>query len=510
MAVEEQYYLFFPLLFLFFKRNFLNRLILILILIWFTSLILSHWAAFNKPSANFYLLPTRIWEILSGALLSFFIFKKNPTGCNILVKNSLSIFGFGLIFVSIILFDDTTPFPSFYTLLPVAGTLLIIHFSDDSTLLGRLLSKRYLVFIGLISYSLYLWHQPVLAFARHYVGESLSNITILVLLVISLGISIFSYFFVETPFRREKKKFTQSRIFLLSIFFMFFVSSIGYWINKNEGFRESFVKNLETDVQQRFKQYEDNSSRDFFTDIRQNECHIWTNKVNDEFVSKFSRCKESLGEAIFVIGDSHAINLYNIISENNNIQFLVGISDGGCRPQHKWACFYEDLLNFLNTHDKYIEKVIYHQSGLYLMEDRFGNINSLEALKEKGPPIITYAALEKTISYLQSVAKKIEVNWLGPHAENSQKLDKKILVNKGLVLEENSINKNRLLNKEISKFFYDNKIQGITFTSYDEFFLIDGDFFIQDNCLTYRDLDHFSICGEKKISQQLNLSSVGL
>ena len=72
------------------------------------------------------------------------------------------------------------------------------------------------------------------------------------------------------------------------------------------------------------------------------------------------------------------------------------------------------------------------------------NYKLAEALKEKGPPIITYAALEKTISYLQSVAKKIEVNWLGPHAENSQKLDKKILVNKGLVLEENSINKNRL------------------------------------------------------------------
>ena len=135
-----------------------------LIIIFFISLLSSNWAAYNKPSANFYLLPTRVWEILSGAILAFYVTRNFILIKTKLIRNLLSIFGLILIIFSIITFNDTTPFPSFYTLFPVLGTLLIISFADSSSILGKFLSNKLLVFIGLISYSLYLWHQPLLAF----------------------------------------------------------------------------------------------------------------------------------------------------------------------------------------------------------------------------------------------------------------------------------------------------------------------------------------------------------
>ena len=508
LSVEEQYYLLFPFLFSLFSKNIRHYLIIFLIIIFFISLFSSNWAAYNKPSANFYLLPTRVWEILSGAILAFYVTRNFILIRRKLIRNLLSIFGLILIIFSIITFNDTTPFPSFYTLFPVLGTLLIISFADSSSILGKFLSNKFLVFIGLISYSLYLWHQPLLAFTRHYLGESLSNLNIFVILLSSLIISIISYFFVESPFRKNRQRFSRSFIFKISIFSMLAISSVGLIIDQTKGFRSSFVSSLDLEIRDRFEELEVNAARNFFEDIRNENCNFWSNKVDENFKKNFDRCQKKYGEATIVIGDSHAINLFNILHEKRKINFLVGVSDGGCRIHHEWRCFYDDFLYFLNKDSNFGNKIIYHQSGIYLIDDRFGNSNSVESLREIGPPRINYGSINKIIEYLDKLQKNSSIFWLGPHPENIENLSSKILKNKNLILEKNAILKNSLLSRNLEDHLKDKQM--INFISFDKLYKIDTDFLIKENCLTFRDRDHFSICGEKLISKNIQIKEFEL
>ena len=166
LAVEEQYYLFFPIFLLSiwgFGRNFTFWVIVVLAIL---SLSLSEWGWRNMPTANFYLAPSRIWELLAGSI-SAFIVKKYGVRDN----NLFSLFGFLAIIFSIFIYDQSTPFPSIYTLIPVLGIVLLILFADKTTHVGRLLSNKLLVGVGLVSYAAYLWHQPLLAFTRLYFRE---------------------------------------------------------------------------------------------------------------------------------------------------------------------------------------------------------------------------------------------------------------------------------------------------------------------------------------------------
>ena len=168
LAVEEQYYLFFPILVMLIWNLGKNWMIVIISLIGILSLITAQIASYESPSANFYLLPTRIWELVLGVLAAFYLLNK-PSDFRILGKvasDLLSLLGFGMIFFSVFTFNKFTPFPSFYSLLPTLGTLLIILFATKNTKVGKVLSLSPIVGVGLISYSLYLWHQPIFAFAR--------------------------------------------------------------------------------------------------------------------------------------------------------------------------------------------------------------------------------------------------------------------------------------------------------------------------------------------------------
>ncbi|WP_290842792.1 acyltransferase [Henriciella sp.] len=161
LAVEEQYYIFFPL-FLFFAWRFgKGRVFWMIVILAACSLLLSEWGWRNAPTANFYLAPTRAWELFAGSIAAFIVNKRG-----IQTSNFLSTIGFGAILLSIFLYDQNTPFPSVYALLPVGGTFLVVMSAGKETIVAKLLSIRILVGVGLISYSAYLWHQPLFAFAR--------------------------------------------------------------------------------------------------------------------------------------------------------------------------------------------------------------------------------------------------------------------------------------------------------------------------------------------------------
>ncbi len=199
LAVEEQFYLLFPLFLWLVWKKISGKFMLAFSLVAMVSLLYAEWASHYLPSANFYLLPARIWALLAGAMLAHMHSRgkfKHPHGL-------LAWLGLALVVASLVVFDDTTRHPSLLTLLPVMGTVMMIAAVPASAYLNKLLSSRLMVGIGLISYSLYLWHQPVFAFARIYTEMTATDK--LMLIALCLVLATISWHYVEKPFRQPDK-----------------------------------------------------------------------------------------------------------------------------------------------------------------------------------------------------------------------------------------------------------------------------------------------------------------
>ena len=196
LAVEEQFYLLFPLLLILLWRGGRARAFAAILLISILSFALSEWVWRDRPVANFYLIPSRAWELLAGAICAFLQRGRSLPG-----NGPLAALGLGLILLCIFAYDETMRFPGASALPPVLGAALVILFAQPGTRTARLLSRRLLVGVGLISYSAYLWHQPLFAFARlrGYYPPGLA--VMLGLALLSLGLAWLSWRFVERPFR---------------------------------------------------------------------------------------------------------------------------------------------------------------------------------------------------------------------------------------------------------------------------------------------------------------------
>ena len=235
LAVEEQYYIFFPLFLILTWRLGTKWIVGLLSLIFMLSLGISEWGASHKPMAAFYFLPGRVWELLMGFFVAIYLqYKPRPKANSI--SQIFGIFGLGMILYSIVFFDEHTLFPGFHALVPTIGTGLIILFAVPKTLIHRVLSIKLAVGIGLISYGAYLWHQPLLAFARHrFLGEVSASLLIS-LCVASFLIAWLTWYFVEKPFR-DRKIISRRFVFVFSSLGIFVFSSLGILLHLEEGYK---------------------------------------------------------------------------------------------------------------------------------------------------------------------------------------------------------------------------------------------------------------------------------
>ena len=201
LAVEEQFYIFFPPLLWALWRAGKRWPFTVTVIISIASLALAEWGWRNAPDANFYLLPFRAWELGAGSICAFLLHGRSSKR-----NDPLSLAGLCLILYSVFIYDNETPFPSVWALAPVAGTALIILYSNSSSLLGRALSLRPVVLIGLLSYSAYLWHQPLFAFARLATTGEVPSSIMLLLSAAALGLAYLTWRFVENPFRSQSRR----------------------------------------------------------------------------------------------------------------------------------------------------------------------------------------------------------------------------------------------------------------------------------------------------------------
>jgi peptidoglycan/LPS O-acetylase OafA/YrhL len=234
LSAEEQFYLIFPVILIVISRWRQAVIPHVILYICLGSFCLSIVGSYTSPSATFYLLPTRAWEMMIGAYLATISQKQSIKPW---VHKTLSLAGLALILFSVFAYTPETRFPGLAALLPCLGAAAIIYAGSLKTsFVGVLLSWKPVVFVGLISYSLYLWHWPLLVFSKYHSIDEQSIEFRIFLLFACMCLAILSWRYVETPFRKRLIFKDRAKIFWFAAATMAMLLGVGALVFNRQGF----------------------------------------------------------------------------------------------------------------------------------------------------------------------------------------------------------------------------------------------------------------------------------
>tara|TARA_A100001011_G_C14309259_1_gene844737 strand:- start:894 stop:2939 length:2046 start_codon:yes stop_codon:yes gene_type:complete len=355
LSVEAQFYLLFPLVLIFLtiftKRYFLTYLFIIASLSFIYSIV----KEYNISFSYFYSSASRAWEFLFGFIT--YLVSKKKFDFKILTNEFLVFMGIILIIIPSLVLNKYTKFMPIYLLFPIFGTSLIILFIRKTIFFKKIFKFKPFVFIGLISYSLYLWHFPFFAFAR-ISGLFSNNILLQASLVLIIFIlSILSFYFIEKPFRNFSK-INKISFFSIILVSTLLITSISFYIIKNN--KLNYLSN----------KYPQLKNVSIFKDKVENEFNDLSKKCSKNKYYKDDNCyyflpSNKVKNTIYLIGDSHkhAIKkdlIINLISKRFEVQDFVG--------------------------DVYSEEVFYLKDGKILnnrTKDHLRNYQSILEVKNK-------------------------------------------------------------------------------------------------------------------------------
>lgn len=383
LSVEEQFYLFYPIIiFFFYKKKMINNFSTLIIITTLFSFSLSQFGGnlkfrypffesqfdfFSMPKFAFYSTVTRAWEILIGCTAAIY---QSDLNKKFTQKKMIINLSFLLLIFSFFLFNEATPHPSLFTLFPILFTVLILVFNENNISNNKILNSKFLSYIGLISFSLYLWHQPILSFAKLYNIIELDFYSKFFIFLLLFPVSFISWKYIEKPFRNKKKINNNQLAGSLFIFISFFLVIIYFTNDKIKSFDNDLVKILEQGNNYE-KKYFDNCTT------------IPKNYIKVENACVIGKKNKNIKHAI--IGDSHAAALADAFDhkfrENGISAYLFTIN--GCPltlnlynyfdKRFKCKKYYKELIEFLDK-NKQINKIILHSRwGFYTSGKRFNN-----------------------------------------------------------------------------------------------------------------------------------------
>jgi len=495
LAVEEQYYFVLPaMLFFSWRLGHRGQMVLMAVLA-VASLVAAQVYLATNPTLAFFVLPTRFWELLLGALAAYLLAGPAFPGRG---ASGLSWLGLAMILAAVAAFSPTTPFPGVAALLPTLGAVLVILTCDADRGVGRLLAWRGLVMIGLLSYSLYLWHYPMLSFMRHLEGGDRPAM-LAVAVIASIIAAGLSYRFVEVPVRMSVRLTTPGGYASAAVA-MLVLLGIGMAGSYTAGFKSFYVANrLDEATRKNYEKFSAAAERGRAMNAGADDgaCVFRFETLTDAFVSRFDSCARSHGKATVMIGDSHAINIHNALFEADVGPFFVTIARGGCHPGLvRKECSFEKFLSFVSERQDKIGTIIFVMSGAHFVLDYLGRNDNVAAFVPGNAWSYDDDAIAATSAYLHRFPKGLKVVWLGPYAE--ARLDLKEPRNfsvERLRFNPQSLDIFASLDARLRQ--VSSGQQGYTYVSALDALKFDGDSLAQGDCLTFQDYDHFSSCGEK-------------
>jgi len=390
LAVEEQFYLLFPLLLVFCRRFTKRKLAITFGLLAIASFVLSMWCLDKYPTAAFFILPTRAWELLLGALLVLVpvgMHSGNQQTTRHPFRNELiSTLAAIALVITFFWYDQSTPFPGPTALLPCLATALLIYFNirqpnhataatgelvADRTAVGNLLSLKPLTYIGRISYSLYLWHWPIIVFLKYENGLQLSTRLTVIALATSFLAAAVSYHWIETPFRLGRILKTRRRLIIRTSLVSFLLLVISIIYSENGGLANRWPD----DVQLLLKTTDNHVARQYSSGS-------YTAAKEDKLPSLGVKPSTTQPATFLLWGDSHAAS---IAETCNRLANKYGVSGyvathartipilGVHRPRHfESIAWNNDVLDFLKRHQiktvllasRWAGNIEVHTSGL--------------------------------------------------------------------------------------------------------------------------------------------------
>ncbi len=457
---------------------------------------------FRFESAAFYLLPMRFWEFSLGAIVAAwlssdvyslqvreFVIKCKPE----VTRRIIAVIIFGLVLI---------PLSNSW----VGNIVLVLLTSGYLTFSVQELPEKKdvwnpLVFLGNISYSLYLCHFPVIYFFNRVELDSrFGNFVSLFVIAAVLVLSLICYSFVERPFLSWKFVFQPSGYrSILAIFLGTFVFQ-GYFLSTN--YARDLWLGLRVDSEQRHN-YELVSSY-AFQDISKNrivdDCIRFSDSIDADVVSNLHRCTQGGRKAFILFGDSHAMNLHNVYARAFPNDTIFTFAGGGCRPAQSETCFYKEFPQFIEENASHIRRIVFHQSGSYLFETR--GVDSIGSTKHapRGRVFVLIKDVDSIMKYLQEIGGIVPTTWVGPFAE--AQLDFRDPANwmNATVVSPVSAKEIISLDKILSslvgidrKFLYVSSVDNLRFQE---------DRVFQSDCLVWNDQDHWSSCGEQILSRE--------
>ncbi|MES0879096.1 acyltransferase family protein [Roseibium sp. SCP14] len=346
LGIEEQFYIVFPVFLVVLMSLSRKAFVVGLALVFLGSLLLSEYLSAVEERVNYFLPFTRAWELAAGCLLATLntVFLERIAG---VWREIAATIGIVVIALSVALLTPEFAYPSFWTLIPVAGTILVLAVADERTLVGKLLSTRPLVFIGLVSYSLYLWHQPIFVyFGFVYGAENISRTGYGVLILLCVLLASLTYIFVETPVRQ--RRIVKSNVQLVAVCFMVCVAFVASSrLTVIHGKRElPFRPDVLTDLDNRLQR------------------NLGLTENCGRIADSTEYCKTSSTPTIAVWGDSHARHAARSILAANPEAEIIQFSGSGCpalldlasaRRGSEWArnclAFNRSVMNWLEKND---------------------------------------------------------------------------------------------------------------------------------------------------------------
>ncbi len=509
LGVEEQFYFLMPLALMLLWRYARNHLGVLMLLATAISLALCEMASRYFPAAAFFLLPTRAWELLIGAFCAWAQLRR-PSSAN----NGLACFGLLLVLGSFFLMHHEMRLPSLWALPVVLGTALLLRYAQLGSAIAQLLSLRPLTAIGRISYSAYLWHFPPLALARTLSIPTDTPQFMAMLIVGTLTLAYLSWRFIEEPFRRPShaKYVSSRRAWQWLVVSVLVIVGTGVHGVVTQGRIAEWKQLASTGQVRAYELLKAANAESPYYD--NGDCVFNISAIGAKESQRLVDCGYRYGFGIAVIGDSHAINLFNMMRESElRLPFMVGIARGACRPHTPAAtCFYDDFTALLTAHPRMFHTILYHQAGFYLLKDRFGK--PVERNDMVGVPMdrpwpefaLNTAYVEAVRDYLEPLVTQARVIWVGPHV--SPHFTPSAIVRHGcdkpFALRPNQREVYALYDREIADVLRGSAVRYRAQNDALDFDITQD--FMNCDVTYFRDGDHYSSAGEKRFAKRVTLN----
>ena len=316
LSVEEQFYIAFPLLALAIRSIALSRQHILFYAVLIASLVYSIVLVTTDRNAAFYLLQSRAWELLLGSVLAI---GAVPKIISRKFAEATGAIGIALIVYSIFSLDGGSDFPGLNAILPCLGAAALLHSGYHRTIAAKLLSAAPMRLVGLVSYSLYLWHWPIIVFYTYFREPSPQEK--LVVIIAMLIISWFSWRYVEKPFR-TKPHWLNSRqtVFVAATMIILAAAGSVTW---------AALPGLTRSRRDHFLSY---MSQDWYPPMRAGSCFLSSRYQLADFDR--SKCLATVPNKknILLLGDSHAADLWPGLKTTNSSSNLLQATASGCKP----------------------------------------------------------------------------------------------------------------------------------------------------------------------------------